>query len=177
MPHVGRRRRHACLPRLNGANCGRARWPRWLQHGVAMGHYELLETVAIADCALQVEGTDLDDLFATAARAVAELMVDPATITPSLERSVSLDAPSLDLLFFDWLNELIALKDTEGAAFPEVEAHVEGNGPWCLRARLVGGLLQGGPAALRADPKAVTFHLFRVEPWSGGWRARVVIDT
>jgi SHS2 domain-containing protein len=143
-----------------------------------MGRYEVLDTVAIADCALEIEGTDLDDLFATAGRALAEMMVDPATLTPSLERQIDLEAPSLDLLFFDWLSELIGLKDAEGAAFPEVEAHVERGTPCRLRARLVGGPLHDGSTpALRSDPKAVTFHLFRVEPWAGGWRARVVIDT
>ncbi len=142
-----------------------------------MGRYEVLETVAIADCALEVEGSDVVDLFATAARALAELMVDPVTIARTLERQVTLEAPSVDLLFFDWLSELIALKDSDGAAFPDVEVEIECGTPWRLRARLVGGPLQGGPAALRSDPKAVTFHLFRVEPWAGGWRARVVIDT
>jgi SHS2 domain-containing protein len=43
-----------------------------------VGRHEILETVAIADCAIEVQGDDLDDLFATAASAVAELMVDPA---------------------------------------------------------------------------------------------------
>jgi SHS2 domain-containing protein len=142
-----------------------------------MGRYQLLETVAIADCALDVEGADLDDLFATAARALAELMVDPATLTPSLERHVSLEAASVDLLLFDWLGELIGLKDEEGAAFPEAEVRVEPGTPWRLRARLVGGRLQAGTVARRADPKAVTFHLFRVEPAPPGWRARLVIDT
>jgi SHS2 domain-containing protein len=142
-----------------------------------MGRYEVLDNVAIADCAFEVEATDLDDLFATAARALAELMVDPATLTQSLERRVVLEADSLDVLLFDWLSELIGLKDSEGAAFPRAEVQVEPGPPWRLRARLLGGPLHGGAAALRADPKAVTFHLFRVEPAPPGWRARVVIDT
>jgi SHS2 domain-containing protein len=142
-----------------------------------MGRYEILETVAIADCALEIEGSDLADLFATAALALAELMVDPVTIARTLQRRVRLEAPSVDLLFFDWLNELIALKDSEGAAFPDVEVEIDCGTPCRLRARLIGGPLQGGPAALRSDPKAVTFHLFRIEPHDGGWSARVVIDT
>lgn len=148
-------------------------------HGqVPMGRYEVLETVALADCALEIDGVDLDDLFATAARALAELMVDPATLARDVERHVDLAAPALDLLLFDWLGELIALKDVEGAAFPEVEVQVESGTPCRLRARLAGGRLHGdATVALRADPKAVTFHLFRLEPCSGGWRARVVIDT
>jgi SHS2 domain-containing protein len=144
----------------------------------AMGRYEILETVAVADCALEIEGRDLADLFTTGARALAELMVDPVTIARTLQRQLVLEAPSVDLLFFDWLGELIALKDSDSAAFPDVEVEIECGTSSCrLRARLVGGPLQGGSAALRADPKAVTFHLFLVEPSDGGWRARVVIDT
>lgn len=81
-----------------------------------MGRHEILETVAIADCAMQI-GDDLDDLFATAATAVAELMVDPATVPLTVERRVTLTAPALDLLMHDWLSELIYLKDSERLVF------------------------------------------------------------
>lgn len=161
----------------NGANAHTRTVAVRLHSYRTMGRYEVLETVAIADCALDVEGSDLADLFATAARALAELMVDPATIARTLRRQIALEAPSLDLLFFDWLGELIGLKDSEGAAFPDVEVEIECGTPCRLRARLVGGPLHGDQAALRSDPKAVTFHLFRVGRQAGGWRARVVIDT
>jgi SHS2 domain-containing protein len=148
-----------------------------LHNGAAMGRYTVLEDVAIADCALQVEGRDLDDLFATAARALAEQMVDPATLGRDVERSVELAAPSLDLLLFDWLGELIGLKDTDSTAFPEVRVRVEHGTPCRLRAHLRGGSLEESGVGRRADPKAVTFHLFRLEACPDGWRARVVIDT
>ena len=141
-----------------------------------MGRYEFLESIAIADCAMEVEGEDLDDLFATAARAVAELMVDPTTVRRSVERGVELAAPALDLLLFDWLSELIFLKDSEQLVFPEVEVHVSGEAPRRLAARLRGDTIDRTRTTLRADPKAVTFHLFALEPRAGGWRARVVID-
>jgi SHS2 domain-containing protein len=163
--------------RLDGASFRRDAVAAGLHNDDGMGRYEVLDSVAIADCALEIEGADLDDLFATAARALAEAMVDPATVARSLERSVALEAPSLDLLLFDWLGEIITLKDSEGAAFPDVEVHVEDGSPCRLRARLGGGPLHAGTAALRSDPKAVTFHLFRIEPTPRGWRARVVIDT
>ena len=135
-----------------------------------MGRYEFLESIAIADCAMEVEGEDLDDLF------VAELMVDPTTVRCSIERDVQLAAPSLDLLLFDWLSELIFLKDSEQLVFPDVEVRVSGEAPCRLAARLRGEALDRTRTTLRADPKAVTFHLFALEPRDGGWRARVVID-
>lgn len=141
-----------------------------------MGHYEVLETMAVADCALDVEAESLDDLFETAARAIAELMVDPATVSPGAEREIAISAPSLDLLLYDWLSELIFLKDSEQMVFPETSVRVSGQSPAQLGARLRGAVIDPARMALRADPKAVTLHQFALAPHDGGWRARVVID-
>ena len=58
-----------------------------------MGRHEFLEAIAVADCAVEIAGNDLDDLFATAARALAEVMVDPATVRATTERRLELAAP------------------------------------------------------------------------------------
>jgi SHS2 domain-containing protein len=63
-----------------------------------MGRYEVLETMAVADCALEVRGSDVADVFETAALALADLMVDPATVVPDVEWTITLEAASLDLL-------------------------------------------------------------------------------
>ncbi len=141
-----------------------------------MGRYVVLEEVALADCALEIEGRDLDDLFETAARALAELMVDPATVPLAVERRVSLAAPRLDLLLYDWLSELILRKDSDREVFPETQVRVAAGEPASLTAQLRGGVIDRERTALRADAKAVTFHQFGLTPVDGGWRARVVID-
>jgi SHS2 domain-containing protein len=141
-----------------------------------VGRHVFLEGVALADCAMEVEGDDLDDLFASAGRAVAEVMVDPATVDAAAERSVTLTAPSLDLLLYDWLSELIFLKDSEQMVFPGMVVHVEPGPPARLVAHLRGGRIDPPRTALRADAKAVTFHQFALAPRDGGWWARVVID-
>lgn len=56
---------------------------------------------------MEVQGDDLDDPFATAASAVAEWMVDPATVSLNAERRATLTAPALDLLLYDRLSELM----------------------------------------------------------------------
>jgi SHS2 domain-containing protein len=141
-----------------------------------VGRYRFLESVAVADCAVEIEGDDLDDLFVTAARTLAEVMVDPATVRTGVERSVELTAPSLDLLLYDWLSELIYMKDSEQLVFPVTEVRVSDGSPSRLTARLAGGAIDRATTELRADPKAVTFHQFALEPCPRGWRARVVID-
>ena len=141
-----------------------------------MGRHTVLEVVAVADCAIEIEGDDLNDLFVTAAGAVAELMVDPVTIPLAVERRVALTAPALDLLLFDWLSELIYLKDSERLVFPLARVRVQSDSPCSLHACLSGGVIDRERTELRADPKAVTLHQLTVEPLARGWRARVVID-
>jgi SHS2 domain-containing protein len=141
-----------------------------------MGRYVVLDDVAIADCAVDLEGCNLPDLFATAARALAELMVDPPTLCSSSRERVRLEAKALDLLLFDWLSELIFRKDRDREVFPHATVEIGGQGPFALTADLVGGRIDPAHTALRADPKAVTFHQFALEAVDDRWRARVVID-
>jgi SHS2 domain-containing protein len=141
-----------------------------------MGRYEVLEDVALADCALEIEGRDLNDLFETAAGALVELMVDPATVEASVEHRIELSAGEVDLLLYDWLSELIYRKDRDRQVFPETRVRVSGDGPFRLEADVRGGVIDRARTALRADPKAVTFHRFAVTAVDGGWRAAVVID-
>ena len=141
-----------------------------------MGRYTFLEDVALADCAVEIEGRSLDDLFETAAAAIARLMVDPATLAITVDRRIELAAAERDLLLHDWLSEMIFLKDRDALVFPHATVRVTGEGPYRLTADVQGGLIDPPRTALGADPKAVTFHQFALEPVEGGWRARVVID-
>jgi SHS2 domain-containing protein len=141
-----------------------------------MGYYRFLEDIALSDCAVDIEGTDLADVFETAARALAEIMVDPATVDPTVTRTIELSAPALDLLLYDWLSELICRKDRDREVFTDAHVRVTGSGPFSLAAEVKGSTLDAARMALGADPKAVTFHQFALEPAGSGWRARVVID-
>ncbi len=142
-----------------------------------MGSYRVLADVAIADVAFEIEGDGLDDVFATAARALAELTVDPPTLVGGAAATVTLEADALDLLLYDWLAELIFLKDRDRDIFPEVEVRVTAGTPSRLEATLRGGRIERGATVLHVDPKAPTFHRLAVEPLPAGrWRATVVID-
>lgn len=141
-----------------------------------MGRWEFLDGIAVADCAFDVEGESLADLFATAARVLTEVMVDPATVRPSGERTLTLTAPTLDLLLYDWLSELLVLKDSERIVVTRAEVEVADGPPCRLTASLSTGPIDPATTARRADAKAITFHQFALEPRGEGWRARVVVD-
>jgi SHS2 domain-containing protein len=141
-----------------------------------MGSVRQLDDVAIADCAWEIDAADLPDLFGTAATALAELTVDPATLVGVEEARIELTADALDLLLFDFLGELICRRDTDGVVLHRGAIMVTGGGPYHLDARLAGGRLDPAVTVRRNDPKAVTFHQLAVERTAGGWRARVVLD-
>jgi SHS2 domain-containing protein len=141
-----------------------------------VGRWRVVEDVALADCALEVDGADLDDLFETVAVALAELMVDPATLAVTVDRSISLQADTFDLLLYDWISELIFLKDRDSAVFPRCEVRTEGGEPCSLTAQVMGGVIDRERTALGVDPKALTLHRFALDRRDGGWRARLVID-
>jgi len=103
-------------------------------------------------------------------------MVDPATLSITVERAVTIEAPQLDLLLYDWLSELIYLKDRDRQVFPAAQVTIAGKGPFRLDAIARGGTIDAEHTALGADPKAVTFHQFVLEQTANGWRARLVID-
>jgi len=141
-----------------------------------MGSVRQLEDVAIADCAWEIDAVDLADLFATAAVALADLTVDPATLVGEAEAHVQMTAGALDLLLFDFLGDLIYRRDADGVVLDRGTIAVEGDGPYHLEARLQGGRIDPAVTTRRNDPKAVTFHQLAVERIPGGWRARVVLD-
>ena len=141
-------------------------------------HYRVLEDVAVADAAFEATGDSPSELFLAASQAVIDTMANPSTVSPSWHRNLERDAPDLSALLFDWLCEIVFLKDAEGVVFSEVIVRVEAqpDGGWRLYGTLTGGPIDMTTQELRADVKAVTKHLYEVREQDGKWRARVVLD-
>jgi len=66
----------------------------------------------------------------------------------------------------------VAVARDAAAHGAQIHTHIEVIGAKPLE----GGAIDPEHTALRADPKAVTFHQFMLEQAEGGWRARLVID-
>jgi SHS2 domain-containing protein len=141
-----------------------------------MGSFRFLGDVALADCAVDLSARSLTDAFETAARALAEVTVDPATVPESIARHIILDAPTLDGLFFDWLSELIYFKDREAEVYLRTVVRVSGDGPCRLVGRLYGGRIVPGRTERRADVKGVSLNQFALGSCDGGWRAHFILD-
>ena len=140
--------------------------------------YKYLEDVAIADVAFEAWGATLEELFKAAADATVNLMVaDLSTITSHEQRTIELEDESLDLLLFNFLQELIFYKDAQKLLLRVREIRIErSDGSFKLRAEAHGEELNPAKHELGVDVKAVTLHRFQVQETPEGWQANVILD-
>ncbi len=135
-----------------------------------MGRWQEIDHTA--DLALHIWADDLADLFATAARGMFALITEVEAIPLVRERTLTLEAPDVEMLLVDWLNELLYLNEAEGVAYVAFEfAQIA---PTHLRATL-----RGGPVAVYVNyVKAATFHNLRVRrTGAAGYETEIVFDT
>jgi SHS2 domain-containing protein len=140
--------------------------------------YTYLEEIAIADIAFQATGRTLEELFAAAADATVNVMVeDLAAIRARKRIPLRLENHALDLLLFDFLSEFVYLKDAKGLLMRAGTIRV---GPqdsrFSLSGELYGEKLDPLHQPLRGDVKAVTLHRFDLKRTDDGWEAMVVLD-
>jgi len=136
--------------------------------------YRVLEGVATADVAFEVEAGSLEEVFVEAARALTSVMVDPSKVRASIRQEVELEAPGLDVLLFDWLSEIVYLKDAENLVFSDYQVKIHPG--FKLEGVLEGEEIDRERHELGCDVKAVTYHLFKLEKRDKGWYVRVVLD-
>lgn len=139
--------------------------------------FQFLPDIALADVAFEAFGKDVHELFEAAAQAVFETMVDTSTVEKNIERKISLTSDTLERLLYDFLSEIVFLKDTEPMVFRVATVHVtENNKIFDLKATLLGDSIRPESQTLGNDVKAITLHMFEITHDKKGYRARVVID-
>ncbi|MGB8656191.1 MAG: archease [Candidatus Zixiibacteriota bacterium] len=142
-----------------------------------MGKYRFLENVAIADSAFEAEAESLEELFETCAEATFEVMADTKTIEHKYKEDIELVGENIEELLFDWLAELIYLKDSKSALYSKFEVSIQKKDGYRLNAAVWGEPADQKKHRVRVDVKAVTFHLLEVKKTDHKWTARVVLDT
>ena len=140
--------------------------------------YKYLEDVGTADIAFEATGRDLPELFTAAADATMNVMIENLdAIEPREMRRIELKNDKIDMLLFDFLQELIYFKDTDRLLLRVRDVQIdEKDSSYFLKVIAAGEKLDSERHHQRADVKAVTLHNFQVEKIDGGWKASVLLD-
>ncbi len=138
--------------------------------------YKFLENVAIADIAYEAYGKDLNEVFENAAMAIFELSAEIKTIDAKKKIEFKLENEKIDNLLYDFLSEILFLKDSKYMVFKLVKVAIRENKSFKLKATLEGDTINPQKQQLENDIKAVTMHMFEVKKEESGYKASIVVD-
>ena len=142
-----------------------------------MKKFKVLADVAIADIAFETYGKDLDELFENSALAIFEETAELKNVKEKEKKSVSLEANKIEDLLFDFLSEVLFLKDTHSFLFKNSNVKItKKNDKYHLNAEFTGEPINREKHELKNDIKAITLHMFKVEKTKEGYKATIVVD-
>jgi SHS2 domain-containing protein len=137
--------------------------------------YRFLPDIALADVAFAARAESPSGLFEVCAKALTEVMVDRRSVRPMVEKRLKMKTSDIDGLLYDFLTQLIILKDVDSLLFKSFGVRVSLDGR-SLVCEMKGDTIDRENHRLRNDVKAVTMHMFGVKHEGGVWRATVVLD-
>ncbi len=136
--------------------------------------YTFREDITTADVCFEVKAKTVENLFKDAGLATEEVMVELKTVTKKIKQEITLENTTLEKLLFEFLEELIYLKDAEQFLASSFEVKIAGK--FKLKVLAKGDKINPKTMELRTDVKAVTLHQFIVKQEKGRWFARVILD-
>src|SRR3989344_4961401 len=78
-----------------------------------------------ADIGFNIEASSLNELFKASAIATFDTMVDIKKIKPKLKKTIKLKNNKIDQLLFDFIDELIFLKDSKYMLFSKFNIKIK----------------------------------------------------
>ncbi len=141
--------------------------------------YKFLPDIAIADIAFEASGKTLNALFKSAALATTNVMVkDLKAIKQKKRKEIKVESENVELLLFNFLQEIIYYKDAELLLFSKYDIEItesKKEKKFNLVCTAYGEKLNMKKHILMVDVKAVTLHMFSVRK-NKQWKARVILD-
>jgi len=138
--------------------------------------FKILEDVALADIAFRAEGRTKEEMFASAAKAVFSVMTKDK-INPVLKQKIKLKSDKIDTLLYDWLAELIYLKDVESSVFTDFDVKIEeSDNEYSLSAEARGDKIDYKKYTFLTDVKAITMNMFEVKKEGSKWICTALLD-
>jgi SHS2 domain-containing protein len=140
--------------------------------------YRFVEDEATADVCFEAWAEDLPTVFRDAGDAVVNVMIENIEdINPREQRRIQLQNDQLDLLLFNFLEQIVYYKDAEQLLLRMGDVRVDrARGGWEVLATASGERLDPARHHQSVDVKAVTLHHFGLVRTDGEWRAHVILD-
>jgi SHS2 domain-containing protein len=137
--------------------------------------FEIIDDLVSGDYAFEARGRSIEELFTSCAEACFSAMTDLGKVDVEMSQTINVDAENIDELLFNFLAELIYLKDTEKLFLSKFEIDIDIE-KYSLNSVARGERINYNKHEIRTDVKAVTYHNLQVQPTDDGFKVRVILD-
>lgn len=142
-----------------------------------MYQYRILDEETKGDFAFEVYADSPEELFEGAALATMSAMVDLSSLNISEKWFFNIHTKTLSELLYDFLSEIVFVKDTEGLLFKKFDVRIfEQNDGYMLECTALGEHINPESQILYTDVKAVTYYHFTVEQRDDKWYCYALLD-
>jgi len=139
-----------------------------------MKKFEFLD-ITTADAAFVAYGKNLNELFANAALAMFEVMVNTKQIKPKVMKKIEIETNDLQSLLFEWLNKLLIFYGSDNLAFSKFDVKIDEK-KFKLEAKCFGESIDPKKHEVKTEVKACTYHKMEIKKINKEWRAQVIVD-
>ena len=137
-----------------------------------------------ADVMFEVKCKTLEEVFESAALATFEVQVTLKDVKRTVKKKIKLKNEGIEDLLFDFLEELIYIKDVNSLLFSKFSIKIKENllekrsqkKGFVLECVAEGEKINPKKHELKTDVKAPTLHRFKLEKCGNYWRAVVILD-
>jgi len=137
--------------------------------------YRYLEHTS--DIEFLAEGSTLEEVFESSAKAFYDSIVDIDKVSPLEKRKISVGGVDLENLLYNFLEELLYLFDTEMFVGKEIKVDIsKKEGEYSLNAEIKGEILDLKKHEPKTEIKAVTYHEMYVKKVGDKYVAHVILD-
>ena len=137
--------------------------------------YKFLEHTA--DVMFEAQGKNLNEVFRNSALAVFDVQCNLKNVRSKIKKKIKLKNSVVGDLLFDFLEELIYLKDAKYLLFGKFDVKIkETKGEYILDVIAYGEKINPKKHELKTDVKAITLHEFFLKKVKDGWKCKVLLD-
>ena len=139
-----------------------------------MLHYKFFDHTA--DIGVEISGRTKKELFANAASALFDVMIESETGEKSAKqlKKITVEGADVEDLIINFLRELLYLFNSETFITGSCEIIKFTNKE--LQALLTGESFNNKKHSIKTEIKAVTYSGAKIEKLKDGWKARIIFD-
>ncbi len=136
-----------------------------------MENYKFIDNIT-SDVMFEAYGKDLKELFRNSAMALSSIICDIKKVKEEKSFSVELKGDSTEDLMVSWLQEIIALVDTEEMFFSRFDVNEISENH--LKANIYGEPIS--PEKAGVVVKGVTYYKLKIEKIKNNYKATISLD-